>query len=187
VSDPVSPELIAELRSGSPNAFQRVYASERVRLFGFLVRLCRDRNLAADLFQNTWLKLARSAPRLRADTDIRAWLFTVARNEYVSHRRAELLDLSRVLAVRHEHAGHVVPSASDASLEHLEWALSQLSDDDREILLLIGVEGLEPQQAASVLAISNDALRQRLSRARQRLAAQLSRSDATWAPMKPAK
>jgi RNA polymerase sigma-70 factor (ECF subfamily) len=172
VAENVDRALIDALRSGSREAFSKIYAAERERLYGFLVRLCRDRHVAADLFQNTWLKLARNARSLREDTDVRAWLFTVARNEFRSHRRAQTLDLSRFLAIDRERASVSETAGTretGPTLEMLEAALSKLGDADRELLLLVAVDGLELRQAAAVLGISYEALRQRLSRARQRL------------------
>jgi len=172
VTEKVDRALIDALRAGSREAFSKIYAAERESLYGFLVRLCRDRQLAADLFQNTWLKLARNARSLREDTDVRAWLFTVARNEFRSHRRAQMLDLSRFLAVDAERASFsetAVSSEPEPMLEALDAALGKLGDADRELLLLVAVDGLELRQAAGVLGISYEALRQRLARARQRL------------------
>src|SRR6187399_1907466 len=93
-----SKTLIDELRRGSLAAFEQVYFAEKNRVFGFLLRLSGDSNVAADLFQNVWLKLARHAPRLNDETHVRAWLLTVARREYLSYRRAQIVDLSRFLA-----------------------------------------------------------------------------------------
>ena len=76
-------ELLDGLRRGDAAAFDRVYARYRDRIYRFLRRLTGgDRPLADDLFQETFLKLARHAFRLRDDTDLAAWLYTVARNEY---------------------------------------------------------------------------------------------------------
>jgi RNA polymerase sigma-70 factor, ECF subfamily len=168
----VEPALIAALRRGSREAFERLYTAERARLYGFLLRLCKDRELAADLFQNTWLKLAKRAATLREDTDVRAWLFTVARNEYRSHCRAQIVDLSRFLAFGREQQTWPeaeLPGDGGSGIERLEAALASLGEGDRELLLLVGVEGLELRQAAAVLGISYAALRQRLARARERL------------------
>jgi RNA polymerase sigma-70 factor (ECF subfamily) len=158
--------LIEQLRSGDPEGFAAVYARERAALYGFLVRLSGDTNVAADLFQNVWLKLARHAPRLRRDTRVRAWLLTVARHEYISYRRAQALDLSRLLALDRP-AATLVPS--DPQMSELAAALGRLGDRDRELLLLTSVEGLDADQAAQALGVSAAALRQRLSRARRRL------------------
>jgi RNA polymerase sigma-70 factor (ECF subfamily) len=165
-------ELVAELCAGSAAGFDDAYTRYRTALFNFLVRLCGDRTLAEDLFQNTWLKLARRATRLREDTDLRAWLFTVARNEYRSHRRWQRMDLIRLLAAHSAGSAAPIDEATNG-LRDLGQALSRLSVADREVLLLIGVEGFEPRQAATVLGISYEAVRQRLARARAHLAERL--------------
>lgn len=64
----------------------------------------------------------------------------------------------------------------------LARALAQLTANDRELLLLIAWEGLEPGQAARVLGCSRNALAVRLHRARKRLAAALSEADADDEP-----
>jgi RNA polymerase sigma-70 factor, ECF subfamily len=161
-----SEPLIDQLRSGDPAAFEAVYARERKVVYAFLLRLSGDTNAAADLFQNVWLKLARHAPRLRPDTRIRAWLLTVARHEFISYRRAQALDLSRLLALDRP-AATLEPS--DARLGELVAALARLGDRDREVLLFTSVEDLDVDQAAQALDVSVVALRQRLSRARRRL------------------
>jgi RNA polymerase sigma-70 factor, ECF subfamily len=153
------------------------YEAERGPLYGFLLRLCQNRELAADLFQNTWLKLAQRASSLREVTDVRAWLFTVARNEYRSHCRAQLVDLSRFLAIGREQQPWpqaALPGETGSEIDRLEAALASLGEADRELLVLVGVEGLELRQAAEVLGISYAALRQRLARARERLHIKLS-------------
>ena len=168
-----TPSLIEALRRADPLAFETLYEREKASLYGFLLRLTRDPHVAADLFQNVWLKLAKHAARLRDDSNLRAWLFTVARREYLSYRRAQALDLSRVLALGIE------PRSEDDSVElesrqlTFATALGKLGDADREVLLLAGVDGLDAEAAAAVLGISGVAFRQRLSRARRRLAARL--------------
>jgi RNA polymerase sigma-70 factor (ECF subfamily) len=169
---------VTGLRRGSREAFERVYSAEKAGVFGFLVRLSRDPNVAADLFQNVWLKLARSARTLREDTDVRAWLFTVARNEYRSYCRAQLLDMSRLLVLDRELSCAGLPDGGgDAELAAVEAALATLGDPDRELLLLVCVEGIEARAAAGMLGISYDALRQRLARARKRLSDALDARD----------
>jgi RNA polymerase sigma-70 factor, ECF subfamily len=160
--------VIRELRSGSVAAFDAVYARYRVPLFTFLRRLCRQPQLAEDLFQSTWLKLARSAARLRPDTDLKAWLFSVARNEYRSHRRWQRVDLRRLLAARAELT--TVGAAPLDAICDAERALSRVSAADRELLLLVSVAGFDSREVAAMLGISYEATRQRLARARAQLA-----------------
>ena len=84
--------LVARLRSGDTEAFDAIYDEYRPRIFGFLLRLSRRRTVAEDLLDETFLRLVRHAAALRADTNLGAWLFTVARNLYWSHRRASALE-----------------------------------------------------------------------------------------------
>lgn len=165
-SDPPDP-LLEALRRGDPAAFDAVYAREKACVYGFVLRLARDPHVAADLFQNVWLKLARHASALRDDSNLRAWLFTVARREYLSFRRAQALDLSRLLVFGNQPA-ELEPNL-DAELASLKAACGRLSDADREVLLITAVDGLDSDAAAGALGISSPALRQRLARARQRL------------------
>lgn len=160
------------LREGDREAFDVVYDAYRSRLFGFLARLCGRRDAAEDLLQETWIRLARTAHRLDPDTRLGPWLFTVARNLYLSHRRWAVLDLDRLTELSLWPGGSIPsPSpfehAAGSELERrLEAALASLPVVYREVLLLVGVDGMSPAEAAEVLALRPDALRQRLARAR---------------------
>jgi RNA polymerase sigma-70 factor (ECF subfamily) len=163
-------ELVERLRRGEPEAFERVYESERTAVYGFLLRLCRDASVAADLFQNVWLKLARHAPQLREDSNLRAWLLTVARHEFASFRRAEALDLSRLLLLGRAPRDEVVSGPDDDDTRRsLGAAFERLGDADREVLLLSALGDLDSEALALALGVSGEALRQRLARARRRL------------------
>jgi RNA polymerase sigma-70 factor (ECF subfamily) len=180
VRDPTERPLIDSLRRGEGRAFDAAYAKYGARVYGFLLRLSGRRDVAEDLFQETWLRLARHATRLAEDTDLRAWLFAVARNAWVTYRRWSLLDVSRLVAL--EESAPPVTAASDPEaradaarrLERLERALAGLPVASREVLLLVGVEGFDQHEAAAILGISYDALRQRLARARAQLAESLA-------------
>ncbi len=170
--------LVAGLRRGETGAFDRVYSTYHGRIFSFLLRLSGRRDTAEDLAQETWLKLAKAAPGLREDTTLAPFLFTVARNAFVSHRRWALLDLSRIVTFGLEAMSAPVsepsPETSHESaraIALLEAALQQLPVVSREVLLLVGVEGIEQEEVAGMLGLSYDALRQRLSRARAQLTA----------------
>jgi RNA polymerase sigma-70 factor (ECF subfamily) len=158
------------LKQGDTRGFDLAYARYSARIFGFLVRLSGSRAVAEDLFQHTFMRLAEAGPRLRIDSDLRAWLFTVARNAFHSHAR------SRVVAERVDielfAAAQVAGTSPDAglALAELERALAGLSETDRELLLLFGVEGLSHGELAAVLGLDLVTVRKRVSRARVRLA-----------------
>jgi RNA polymerase sigma-70 factor (ECF subfamily) len=167
--------LVARLKARDPAAFDAVYAIYHARLFTFLVRLIRNRDRAADLLEETWLRLVTHAHRLHPDTRLGPWLFTVARNLYVSECRARVFDASDVALMQHAAPGPspFEAAAATESERRIEAALAGMPLQHREVLLLVGVEGLGLAEAAAVCGISNVALRQRLSRARAMLAVRL--------------
>ncbi len=173
MAEPLDDDILRGLGRGDAHAFDTVYATLRAPLYAFLVRLSGQAPLAEDLLQETWLRLARAAPELPAGTQLRPWLFTVARNLYRSHRRWFLLDGERL---RHLGLGPSggAPSpfealASSQTEQALERAILRLPLEQREALLLCTVSGFEPAQAASLLGITPEATRQRLARARAKL------------------
>jgi RNA polymerase sigma-70 factor, ECF subfamily len=80
-------ELVSRLRAGDSTAFDEIYMVFNRRLLNFLARMARNRSVAEDLLEETWLRLVSAGEDLRADTRLGPWLFTVARNLYVSYCR----------------------------------------------------------------------------------------------------
>jgi RNA polymerase sigma-70 factor (ECF subfamily) len=181
--------LVARLRAGDSGAFDLVHAVFHARLVTFLARLSRRRDVAEDLVEETWLRLVRQAARLRPDTRLGPWLFTVARNLYVSYCRSRLLEQSHAADLLGLWPGGTPgssPFEETAATEferRLEAALASLPASSREVLLLVAVEGLRPAEAAEVCGITPEALRQRLSRARGQLARRLESAGAVSSAM----
>lgn len=161
---------VAGLRRGDPAAFDAVFAAYRARLYGYVARMTGRRDLADDLVQEVFLRLARRGAVLTADTRLGPWLFTVAHNLIVSHvRAARVADaLASELA-----AGPVGPApgpfealAGNRAQLAVEAALAAMPPAHREVLLLCASERLAPAEAATVLGVRPELVRQRLSRAR---------------------
>ncbi len=174
---PPDHELVDRLRRGDASAFDCLYATYHSRIFSFLLRLSGRRETAEDLAQDTWLKLAKAAPMLREHTTLTPFLFTIARNAFMSYRRWAVLDLSRIVTfgmdAMSSAATEPTPETNHErarAIALLETALQQISLASREVLLLVGVEGMDQEEVARMLGLSYDALRQRLRRARAQLA-----------------
>lgn len=182
--------LVGRLRDGDPDAFDAVHDAFNTRLFNFLARLSRRREVAEDLLEETWLRLVSKAGHLRADTQLGPWLFTVARNLYVSYRRSRLLEDSHAAGlIGLWPSGSPQPSPFDAAVANetarrIEDAIGALPVAYREALLLVVIEGLRPADAAQVCSISPEAMRQRLSRARATLAVSLAADEPALAVLR---
>jgi RNA polymerase sigma-70 factor (ECF subfamily) len=173
--------VVARLRAGDAAVFDEVYATFNARLFTFLLRLARRRDVAEDLLEETWLRLVKHAGRLQPDTRLGPWLFTVARNLYLSFNRSRLLeDSAAATLIALWPFAPVRASPFDAAAvselqARIERALATLPPASREVLLLVGVAGLDHADAADVCGVTPETLRQRLHRAREALAAALER------------
>jgi RNA polymerase sigma factor (sigma-70 family) len=171
--------LVRRIAGGDTAAFDAVYDEYRARLYSFLVRLSRRRDLAEDLLEETWLRLVEHAGRLRPGAPLGPWLFTVARNLYFSYCRSRSVEDERVAGLMGLWPGPArgpspFEEASASELEaRLERALAVLSPRYREVLLLALIEGMTPAEMARVCGVTPGVLRQRLSRARATLAGQL--------------
>lgn len=171
--------IVSRLQAGDSAAFDEVHRALNTRLFSFLLRLSRRRDVAEDLLEETWMRLITHAKRLRPDTRLAPWLFTVARNLYNSHQRSRLLEeshASSLIGLWPFGTARLSPfeeTATNETERRIEAALAALPATYREVLLLVGIEGFRPSEAAEVCGISPEALRQRLSRARALLDSRL--------------
>ena len=181
--------LVERLRQGDADAFDAVYLAFNTRLFTFLLRLSRRRDVAEDLLEETWLRLVKHARRLRADTRLGPWLFTVARNLHVSYVRSRQLEDSATASLMAlwpfslERSSPFDAAAATELERRIEQALASMPAASREVLLLVGVAGLDHSDAADVCGITPEALRQRLHRARETLARALGRHEEAPAPV----
>lgn len=174
--------LVRGLRTGDKASFVEAFERWHRPLLGYLRRLTSDPDTAADLLQETFLALARASAELRPDTSVKAWLFRVARNAWISHLRRTRVALSEY----DEEVSAPSPAGTLDPAEHLyavqethrlvERSLQQLPVIYRDALLLAAQE-LEPCQAAAVVGIAPEAYRQRLHRARLLLAAAMERRE----------
>jgi RNA polymerase sigma-70 factor (ECF subfamily) len=171
--------LVAQVREGDAAAFDQVYAEFNGRIFSFLARLCRRRDVAEDLLEETWLRFVDWAPKLRDDTQLGPFLFTIARNLHISYCRSRLVEDSQTVEmIGLWPLGTPRPSPFDATVAHetgrrIEAALAELPAIYREALLLVAIEGMRPADAAKVCGITPEAMRQRISRARSAMARRL--------------
>ena len=175
--------LVAQVRQGDAAAFDRIYAEFNPRIFSFLARLSRRRDVAEDLLEEMWLRFVDRAPKLRPDTQLGPFLFTVARNLYVSYCRSRLVEDSQTVdMIGLWPLGTPRPSPFDATVANetgrrIEAALAELPAMYREALLLVAIEGLRPAEAAQICGITPEAMRQRICRARSAMAQRLGEVD----------
>ena len=159
-----------EVSSGSSHdAFELMYRTHRGALLAYFIRRTGDPNCAADLLADVFLVAWRRREKLPALDEQRLWLFGVARNTLLSHRRRRHRDArlgEKLVNALTTVQGQIPRDDGD---ERVLVALNSLSVRDRELLTLAIWERLNTEEIAALVGLKPTAARVALHRARQRL------------------
>lgn len=164
--------------------FEEMFRSHRGRVLAFALRRTgpeEARDVTAETFLVAWRRL-EDVP-----SDALPWLLGVARKVLSTHARSERRwsNLQERLAGASPEQRSADPAPAVADSLRLAGALNELSNRDREALLLVAWDGLKVSEAARVLGCSSAIFSLRLHRARKRLARQLSDEDAPFLSQQP--
>lgn len=161
---------------GNPDAFDALYRKLSPNLFGYLLRLTRQRERAEDLLQVTFAKVHRARSSYLRGAPVLPWMLAIARRSFLDERRhasSRSEDLSsdgNLPEPKAEDAG--VPADLSAALER---ALDSLPEAYREAIQLTKVSGLSIAEAAEVLGASETAVKLRVHRGYTQLRKELER------------
>jgi len=156
-------------------------------LYNTALRLTQEPQDAADLVQETFLRAYRTFANFQPGTNCKAWLFTILYSVFVNQyrrakRRPQMASVEELEERFHHFAQAPGDTASDVTTvegwgwrwsPEVEQALRQLPEDFRSPLLLVDVEGLSYEEAASVLGCAVGTVGSRLFRGRKQLFAML--------------
>ena len=128
--------------------------------------LVRDSVAADDLVQECLARALSKIHLWQEGTDLRAWLFAILHNQHVSLTRRAEREREHIELQKHNPDLAISPNQT-ASLElrDLERAIAKLSDDQRAVILLIGLEGMGCEEVATILNLPIGTVRSRLSAA----------------------
>jgi len=148
----------------------RKIEEEIPRLRRYARALTRDINAADDLVQDCLTRALSKVHLWQTGTDLRAWLFTILHNQYVNHVRRAVREGSAVGLSDSEPLLTSAPNQGKRlELRDLERAIAKLPEEQRSVLLLVGLEGMRYEEVAAVLDVPVGTIRSRLSRGREML------------------
>jgi RNA polymerase sigma-70 factor (ECF subfamily) len=150
--------------------FGNLVEAEIPRLRRYARALTRDVIRADDLVQSCLVRAVAKQHLWQRGTDLRAWLFTILHNQHVNDVRRSAREGSNVAI---EDAAPMLTTQSNAmdvlNLRDLEAALAKLPEEQRQVILLIGLEGMRYDEVALTLGVPIGTVRSRLSRGRDQL------------------
>jgi len=151
-------------------------AGEVPRLMRYACALLRDSREAEDLVHDCIVRALANLASWREDESPRKWLFTILHNVHVDRLRARARrPMTTPLEDGFEGAGARAQS-EDVTMGEIDRALAALPLEQRQCVLLIGLEGIGYAEAAGMLGVPVGTVMSRLARGRERLRALLDRA-----------
>ncbi len=176
-------QLIRSVCTGEAAAFAPLVRKYQAPLFLFILRRVRNAADAEDLAQETFLDAFKGLAGFNGGSRFSTWLFGIALNKVRNH-------INRSPQWKYPHGGGdllttlSVGEAPDLELERrryllaLDHAIGKLPPDQREILLMVSIEGFSYEEAARLARVPVGTVKSKLFRARARLAQQLGGNGA---------
>lgn len=172
-SSAMSEEKIDTVLSEKPEYDEKAFKQELTELIphlrAFSRSLCGNAALADDVAQDALLKAWNARERYIPGSNLKAWTFTILRNQFYSIKRRSW----RSTSLEPEVAEQTIIANSDAEhsvhLNELRRGLDMLKDDQREAIILIGASGLSYEEAAEICGCAVGTIKSRVSRARKAL------------------
>lgn len=180
-------EIVRQVQAGDVAAFDRLILKYRERVFGIIYNMTSNREDAADLTQDAFIKAFQSIHRFGGQSSFFTWLYRIAVNSTLSHlRKARIrsfFSLERVDADEPV-SKEIIEALTDRTgaerdsyvrelQEKLNDAMQKLSIKHRTVVTLFEIDGLGHQEIAEVMDCSIGTVRSRLHYAKQLLQAEL--------------
>jgi len=183
VSDDEDAQLMLAYAGGEMRAFETLYSRHRAALYRYLVRQCRDGEVANDLFQEVWSRVVVNRGRYEPRAKFRTFLFTLAHNCFIDHcRRVRARPAG--LGIDDADAADLLPASDDSlperALERDEdslryrAALAALPAEQRDVYLLHEESDLSLEEIARVTGVGTETAKSRLRYAVNKLKAAMS-------------
>ncbi len=158
-------ELARRIAAGDEDAMREIVERHHGPIYLFLSRLCRHREDAEDLVQQTFIKVSQQAASFRGKSGIKAWLFRIAFHEFTHWRR-------RVQPVRLQAGDEQQEESFEGRIveaQALREALSQMDSKHSSALILLEVDGFTVPEIAHIQSVPVGTVKSRLHHARRKL------------------
>ena len=193
-------ELARRLCAGDTGAFDRFVEHFRTKIFQYSWLMCGQREDAEEVAQETLLRVFQNFEQLREPERVRPWVFRIARNECLMKRRKSIfapsreLSLEELMPAKSQENGQMRIEIADWSLlpedqvlraelkKVLAWAVGELPESYRSVILLRDMEELSTQETAQILDLTEDVVKTRLHRGRLALRQKLDEHVRRRAP-----
>lgn len=171
-------ELVARAKAGDQSAFEQLVLDNQNKVYSLALRMVNDREEAADLAQEAFLKAWQGLPSFQGDSSFSTWVYRLATNVCIDFLRKQKRrrEVEPALSLNDEESGWTEPADWDQDPQrHLERAergqalargLEALPDHHRQVLVLRELSGLSYQEIGQALGLDIGTVKSRIARSR---------------------
>ncbi|UWX03464.1 RNA polymerase sigma factor [Pseudoxanthomonas sp. NC8] len=172
--------LMLAWMAGDPAAFNTLYDRHRGPLYRFLLGQVRDRPLAEELYRDVWQRVIAARAGWKPEAAFRTWLYRIAHNRLNDHWRSQRhrppapVDAELRTAALADPDDPERRAGDDETRQHLQQALDELPDEQREAVLLRLQQELSLDEIGRITGVGRETVKSRLRYALDKLRARLN-------------
>ncbi len=169
-------DLVRRAQGGVPEAFAELVARYQDRVYNACYRMCHHEADALDYTQAAFVKALENLPRFRGEAGFYTWIFRIAMNQCLSHRRAQRRHPTGSLdavggdgrrAPADRRPASQARTVADGELrQRVAWALGQIDEEYRAAIVLKDIENFDYAEIAEILEVPLGTVKSRIHRGR---------------------
>jgi len=160
--------VIALVRAGEADAFAEIIEHYQAPIIRYLYRMTGDYEMAKDLAQDTFIQAYKGILRTDAELSFKAWLYRIATNNALQHRRRKkLLSFIPFASREQDISNSEIEANCPGEALAINEALLKIPEEQRTCLVLHFIEGFKYREIAETLGCSEEAVRKRVARGRK--------------------
>jgi RNA polymerase sigma-70 factor (ECF subfamily) len=187
----VDAELIARAAAGDPAAFQVLVEQHRTMVYRVAYQFAGNHHDAEDIAQDVFIKVYRSLARFRQDAQLTSWIYRIAMNACIDHRRRQSPAVSTFVGPSPDHPDDPMENTVEEAPgpetsayagelgQVLTAAIGRLPQGQRLVFIMRHYEGLKLVEIAAALGLAEGTVKRQLHAAVHRLRAALSAANVT--------
>ena len=157
--------LIRKAKKSDRAAAEALIKANYKKLYNFLLRTCKQKELAEDLTQETFIKAWNSIEQFRGDCRFSTWLIGIGYTKYLDVRKQNRLQFDEFIEAEIANKEEKLSNNADLKMVKIMEAVSKLTNESQEIILLHYQENLSYSEIATILKIPKGTVKSRVSTA----------------------
>lgn len=173
MSNEIDQQILNKIANGDSKSFESLLLKYQDLVYGYCVKMLKDKQKAEDCTQDTWMKVIHNAPHYKPTGSVKSWIMSIARNRVIDEFRAQKrwtdLDDADWNSIEDTQEDMESLFAENQKNEQFKQAFSELPENQKVVLTMILVEELSQSEVAVKLNTTVGAVKAGLFRAREAL------------------